>query len=214
MRISKESLLHLLSNCPSLKWLNLGLPEEDFLSDEKPSMMELFKCLPVIEHLKTWGYIVRLKSLGEVSVPKELLPSLIHLKYVSIVQMCFVDGYGLHSLAVLIKCCPNLEKLKLVIDTDWDTENVIESAVLEEYSDVWLEHLNELKINFFLNNKSELEFVKFILARSPSLKKVMLLAWIADKNEELELSKILSSAPHASPVEIVVKNRYIKISDD
>ncbi|KAJ0432728.1 hypothetical protein HanIR_Chr17g0862421 [Helianthus annuus] len=87
------------------------------------------------------------KPLVQASVPKELPTSLIHLQYVCIEQMCFVDGYGLPFLAVLTKCCPNLEKIKLVTDSDWNNEK-IKSVVLEEYSDVWLEHMNELKIDF------------------------------------------------------------------
>lgn len=31
--------------------------DEDFRGDERPNIMELFKCLPVIEHLTTWGYM-------------------------------------------------------------------------------------------------------------------------------------------------------------
>ncbi|KAF5754761.1 hypothetical protein HanXRQr2_Chr17g0794891 [Helianthus annuus] len=121
--------------------------------------------------------------------------------------MCFVDGYGLPFLTVLTKCCPNLEKIKLVIDTDWNNEKKIKSVVLEEYSDVWLEHMNELKIDFFRNFKPELEFVKFILAKSPNLKKVILLTWMVDKNTELEVLKVLLSAPCPSSAEIVVRNR-------
>ncbi|KAI3686560.1 hypothetical protein L1987_80239 [Smallanthus sonchifolius] len=202
--ISRETLLHLLSNCPSLKTLCLILFEENFLGDEKPSMMELFKCLPVIEHLTTWCHTI--PSLVQASVPGELPATLIHLKYVYIRQMCFVDGYGLLFLAVLTKCCPNLEKIKLVIDIDWDNE--IDPVVLEEYSDVWLEHLNELKIGFYSNFKHELEFVKFILARSPNLKKVILTNLMVNKNEELEMLRSLLSAPRVSLVEIVVKNYY------
>ncbi|KAI7736647.1 hypothetical protein M8C21_028452, partial [Ambrosia artemisiifolia] len=187
VKFSKETLLHLLSNCPSLKILRLMLFDSDFLSDEKPSTMELFKSLPVIEHLTTWSYII--PSLVQASVPEEPPTLLIHLKYVCIKAMCFVDGYGLPFLAVLTKCCPNLEKIKLKINSDWDGEIddvVVEecSVKLKEYSDVWLEHLNELEIKYFTNLEPELEFVKFILARSPALKKVMLLTDMHDENEE------------------------------
>ncbi|KAI7728731.1 hypothetical protein M8C21_005305 [Ambrosia artemisiifolia] len=209
VKFSKETLLHLLSNCPSLKILRLMLFHTDFLSDEKPSTMELFKCLPVIEHLKTWSYII--PSLIQASVPEEPPTLLIHLKYVCIKAMCFVDGYGLPFLAVLTKCCPNLEKIKLKINSDWDGEIddvvVEECAVkLKEYSDVRLEHLNELEIKYFTNLEPELEFVKFILARSPALKKVMLLTDMHDENEESEVLETLLSAPRAPLAEIVVKH--------
>ncbi|KAM0058871.1 putative F-box-like domain superfamily protein [Helianthus debilis subsp. tardiflorus] len=138
------------------EWWNQLLYEDDVLSDEKPSIMELFKCLPVLEHLTTWGYFIEV--LVQASVPEEPPTSLIHLRYVCIEEMCFVDGYGLPFLAVLTRCCPNLEKIKLLNNTAWDDEiesSVLEecSVLLEEYSDVWLEHLNELEIKHFEGRK-------------------------------------------------------------
>ncbi|XP_076944992.1 F-box/FBD/LRR-repeat protein At1g13570-like [Bidens hawaiensis] len=210
VRISKETLLHLLSTCPSLKIFSLILFEEDFLGDEKPSIMELLKCLPAIEHLTTWGHTI--SSLVQASVPEEPPTSLIHLKYVFIRYMFFSDAYGLPFLAVLIKCCPKLEKLKIVI-ADYPDDDSVESEdnsnILEKYFDVWLEHLNELDIGEYSNLELELDFVKCILARSPNMKKVILRTYIDSENEKLELLKSLLCAPRppcASLVEIVFRN--------
>ncbi|XP_022039205.1 F-box/FBD/LRR-repeat protein At1g13570 isoform X1 [Helianthus annuus] len=230
--ISRGTLMHLLYNCPSLKSLCLSMQRiyaDHLPGDENPSIMELFKCLPVVEDLTTWGDFTLL--LVQASVPEELPTSLIHLKYCTIDKMCFFDGYGLPFLLVLIKCSPNLTKIKLEINTDCCTEikptvkleehsvNLEEysveleeysvmlekcSVMFEEYSYVWLEHLNELEIEDFSNFEPELEFVKFILARSPNLKKVILLTRKVDKNEESEMLKILLRVPRASPVEIIV----------
>ncbi|KAI7728728.1 hypothetical protein M8C21_005302 [Ambrosia artemisiifolia] len=186
------------------------IDEESLLGNEMPSIMDLFNCLPVIEHLTTWVYIF--KAFAQVSVPDEPPASLIHLKYICIDFMCFVDGYGLPLLALLIKCSPNLEKIKLEIrgyaDCDKIEPDELEehSLILEKYSDVWLEHLYELEIEDFGNYKPELEFVKFILARSPNMKKVVLRICMS-KNKELEMSKILLHTPRASLVEIIVNNR-------
>ncbi|KAJ0667130.1 putative FBD domain, leucine-rich repeat domain superfamily, F-box-like domain superfamily [Helianthus annuus] len=219
--ISTKSLLHLLSNCPSLKSFRLFIDYEEFYGHERPNIMELFKSLPVIEHLTTWGYIAPLFVLD--SVPQELPTSLIHLKYFCFEQMGIVnrDGYsfGLTFLLVLLKCSPNLERIKLEVDTDEDygkgTLKLEEySVIFENYSDVWLEHLNELKIQHFSNLKPELELVKFILARSPNLKKVILITWIDNKNEELELLNVLSHAARASQVEIVVENLWTESDSD
>ncbi|KAI7736650.1 hypothetical protein M8C21_028455, partial [Ambrosia artemisiifolia] len=170
-KISGKALQHLLSNCPSLKSLYLQILEEDFLGSEYPSIMELFKCLPMIEDLTIWGDTIL--PLVKASLPQELPASLLHLKYCIIQQMCFVDGYRLPFLAVLMKCSPNLEKIELQID-DSDRDMVMleeDSVTLEEFSNVWLEHLNVLEIEYFTHVKLVLELVKFILARSPSLKK-------------------------------------------
>ncbi|KAJ0428596.1 putative FBD domain, F-box-like domain superfamily protein [Helianthus annuus] len=209
--ISNETLLRLLSKCPSLKRLCLFIMNCSSYY-ERPNIMELFKVLPVIEHLSIWGYTI--PSFVHASVPEVPPASLIHLKYIYIDFMCFVDGYGLPFLADLIKCSPNLEKIQLRIrgyeDGDETEPDKLEeqSLILEEYSDVWLEHLKELEIKLFGNRKPELEFMKFILARSPNLKKVELRILMYDKKEELEMTKTLLRTPRASPVEIIVHDHY------
>ncbi|KAJ0812519.1 putative F-box-like domain superfamily protein [Helianthus annuus] len=206
LSISRKSLLHLLSNCPSLKSFRLFIDDEEFYGHERPNIMELFKSLPVIEHLTTWGYIT--PSFLVDSVPQELPASLIHLKYFCFEKMGIVnrDGYsfGLTFLLVLLKCSPNLERIKLETNTDedYDVESVnLEdySDIFEEYSDVWLEHLNELKFRFFSNLKPELELLKFILARSPNLKKVILPTYISDTKEEVELLQSLLHITGTNP---------------
>ncbi|KAF5787907.1 putative FBD domain-containing protein [Helianthus annuus] len=82
-------------------------------------------------------------------------------------------------------------------------DNEICCGILEEFSDVRLEHLKELEIMCFSYLKHEMEFVKFILARSPKLKKVILYSIIV--KDESDISTILSQAPRASPEEIVVR---------
>ncbi|KAI7734722.1 hypothetical protein M8C21_015429, partial [Ambrosia artemisiifolia] len=113
--------------------------------------------------------------------------------------MCFADDHGLTFLAVLIKCSPNLEKIELEINTGHSCcyENEICCGKLEEYPDLWLESLKELEIRFFRNLKREMEFVKFILARSPKLMKVNIRSYV-EKNEESDMLKDLLQAPRAS----------------
>ncbi|MFS7961019.1 putative FBD domain, F-box-like domain superfamily protein [Helianthus anomalus] len=229
VRISRKTLLHLLSTSPSLrsftlvsmfllillgtrnlseysKLLQLML-EQDILGHEKSTMIELFERLPVIEHLTIWSEIS--PWFVPDLVPQELPTSLIHLKYFSFTQMSFLDGFGLTFLAVLIKNSPNLEKIDLEIDTDSMVyysecyENYHSDVWLEHLSDVWLEHLNELKIKYISNLEPEMEFLKFILARSPKLKKVSIRSEV-EKDQESGMLKTLLRAPRASAVEIDV----------
>ncbi|KAL9998139.1 putative F-box domain, FBD domain, leucine-rich repeat domain superfamily [Helianthus debilis subsp. tardiflorus] len=196
--IPAQTLLHLLSNCPSLKSFGLLLAQ-DF--DDKCTTNELFKCLPAIEHLTTWRHLSQWLVLD--AVPQELPTSLIHLKELCFEEICFLQGYGLTFLLILVKCSPNLEKIKLEID--WDVSGYKKySVVWKEYSDVWLEHLSELEIEGFNNLKPEMEFVKFILVRSPKLKKVSIQS-VVDRNQESEMLKTLLQAPRVSPVVITVK---------
>ncbi|KAM0017573.1 putative FBD domain-containing protein [Helianthus debilis subsp. tardiflorus] len=120
--------------------------------------------------------------------------------------MCFDEDHGLTSLAVLIECSPILEKLELEIDIEPNHcyENETCSGILEKCPDVWLVHMKELEIQSFINLKREMEFVKFIMARSPRLKKVIIHSLVG-KDEESDMLKVLLQAPRASPVQIVVK---------
>ncbi|KAK1437808.1 hypothetical protein QVD17_03606 [Tagetes erecta] len=207
--ITRAALLHLLSNCPSIKSLCLML--EEYADCAENPIVDLFKFLPLVEHLTTWGYINTL----DVNYAQEEFPtSLVHLKYFCVEDLGFGDEYGLAFLGVLTKCSPNLEKIKLWVEAydelEFD-EGKEYSVILEKYSDVWLEHLNELEILYFGYNELEMMFFDFILARSPNLKKVVLYSpRVYDRDEELEMLKTLFSAPrppNASPVEIVLKTQ-------
>ncbi|KAM0060415.1 putative F-box domain, leucine-rich repeat domain superfamily, F-box-like domain superfamily [Helianthus debilis subsp. tardiflorus] len=191
--IPKKTLLHLLLNCPSLKSFCLHV-----LSYDKCTINELLECLPVIEHLNTSTHISEWVVLN--SVPQEHPTSLNHLRY-----LCFkdtsVEHCGLAYLLVFIKCSPNLEIIKL--ESDWGHCYKDYSFEWEEYSDVWLEHLHELDFDCFNNLKPEMDFVKFILARSPKLKKVSILSDVG-KSQNPEILKTLLQAPHVSQVVITV----------
>ncbi|XP_076902572.1 F-box/FBD/LRR-repeat protein At1g13570-like isoform X2 [Bidens hawaiensis] len=203
--ISTKTLLHVLSNNPSLgsfSMCRIG----GFDPDDKCTIIELFECLPMIERLATWAHVSQWVVMH--SVPQKLPTSLIHLKYFCFEEMCFENGNDLYFLLVLIKCSPNLEKIEL--QNYWQHLcNEEYSVVWEDYSDVWLEHLNELQIDHFTNYEPEMEFVKFILARSPKLKKVSLLSDV-NSNRELKMLKTLLEAPRVSPVVITVSDSHYK----
>ncbi|KAM0043010.1 putative leucine-rich repeat domain superfamily, F-box-like domain superfamily [Helianthus debilis subsp. tardiflorus] len=213
--ISRKTLLRLLSSCPSLKSFRLIMPKDQVVGHENSTMIELFQCLPLIEHLTIWSETIW--WFVPDLVPQELPTSLIHLKYFCLEQMSFHHGYALTFLAVLIKNSPNLEKIELEAsridaehylfnDTDYDSdvyEEYHSDVWLEHLSNVWLEHLIELKIRDFSNLEPELEFVKLILAKSPKLKKVSIKS-VVKKDQEPGMLKTLLRTPRVSAVEIDV----------
>ncbi|XP_076938782.1 F-box/FBD/LRR-repeat protein At1g13570-like [Bidens hawaiensis] len=207
--MSKNTLLHLLSNCPSLKSVLLQLIfTHESIVDDKSTMVELFKCLPVIEHLTLWSGTIR--WFVPDFVPKELPTSLIHLKLFRLEEISFISGYEQTFLTVLIKNSPNLKKIELkIMQNDYllgmlHHDQYHSNVWLEHLSGVWLEHLNDLKIENFKNLIPELKFVKFILAtRSPKLKKVSITSKVK-KDQESEMLKTLLHAPCASAVVIDV----------
>ncbi|KAI7732064.1 hypothetical protein M8C21_011362 [Ambrosia artemisiifolia] len=213
VRIPRKTLLHLLSRSPSLKSFTLLMDENHIVGHEKSTMIELFECLPMIEHLTICSQIS--PWFVPDLVPQELPNPQIHLKFFCFTRMSFHDGYGLTFLAVLIKSSPNLEKIELKIDPEHDICDLIDDPeIYEQYhsyvwldhlSDLWLEHPNEMKIEYFSNLEPEMEFVKFILARSPKLKKVSITSWVTirrDKEQDSMMLKTLLRAPRVSAVEI------------
>ncbi|MFS7999752.1 hypothetical protein Hanom_Chr12g01170211 [Helianthus anomalus] len=199
--------------------------------DDTCTTNQLFECLPLIECLTTWSLVYRVifihiinnnytnerkvfnfcffflnicfgiwfKWLVLDSVPQELPTNLIHLKYFCFQELDLGDSYVLAFLLLLIKYSPNLEKIKLEIDDSNCKEDSV--VVWEKYSNVWLEHLHELEIRWFENSKPEMDVVKFILARSPKLRKVSIIS-VVEKKQKSKILETLLQAPRVSPVVI------------
>ncbi|XP_071698865.1 F-box/FBD/LRR-repeat protein At1g13570-like [Rutidosis leptorrhynchoides] len=202
---SKETLIHLLSNCPLLETFDIRDTSVEDTDDS--TIINLFECLPVIGNLSIYSDVI--ESFAQGGVPKELPTALIHLKYLCIENISFIHKLGLPILGFLIRSSPNLEKLKIkILGNSWIEEaDRSYSITVDDYLDIWLENLNELEIIDMSHRKSDVDVVKLILAKSPVLKKVkILLDNYVTKDEELEISRSILSAPHASPIIKIVVN--------
>nr|GEY36293.1 hypothetical protein [Tanacetum cinerariifolium] len=175
------------------------------IDDKGAALIELLKCLHGVAQL-TCG----LWNVGfEKSVfPRELPTLLVHLKYVCLVHWSFIDKFWLRLLALLMRSSPNLEKIEILTCE-------IDSIAQEDFSDIWLEHLHEFVIGYFGCMILDLELVKFILAKSPLLKKVRItLTDQVSKDEKLKICKILLRSPRASPqVDIIVVRETIVLME-
>ncbi|XP_076903898.1 F-box/FBD/LRR-repeat protein At1g13570-like [Bidens hawaiensis] len=194
--ITKKMLLLFLSTCPLLKTVVL-IPYLESLPDiDDFTVIELFECLPMIETLTI--DLLMLEHFAPGRVPNKLPAALVHLKYLCITDTPSYGIYRIPCYAFLIRSSPNLEKLKLMIYPDLYFGRLDKA---ESYSDMWLEHLNELEIEICSWRKNRLDLVKLILAKSPVLKKVKILLWYnVTKDEELEFSEMFLRSPCASPV--------------
>nr|XP_043637815.1 F-box/FBD/LRR-repeat protein At4g00160-like [Erigeron canadensis] len=74
--------------------------------DEDATNIDLFKYLPLIEHLT-------LCYFGGGALRQALAASLVHLKSVYLESRCLLEEDWLRSLVLIIRSSPNLEKLKL-----------------------------------------------------------------------------------------------------
>ncbi|KAI3826416.1 hypothetical protein L1987_00464 [Smallanthus sonchifolius] len=200
--ITKKMLLLFLSSCPLLKTVTLN-PDLGSLADiDDSTVIELFECLPVIENLSI--RLSMLKYFAQGKVPNKLPAALVHLKYLCIRDAPSVYKYRIPCLVFLIRSSPNLEKLKLKIFYDLR----LGTSEKYYYSNMRLEHLNEIEIEFWTKRKFKLDFLKLILAKSPVLKKVkILLRNKVSMDEELQISRIFLRYPCVSPVvEIIVES--------
>lgn len=203
--ISNKTLLHLLSNCPLLKTLDIST----YLiqGSDNCTIINLFECLPVIENLSI--LLASVECFGEDGIPQELPNALVHMRYLYIGEICFIHKYGLPILALLMRSSPKLEKLKLkILDDSWvEKSDRSDHVTPEDYSDIWLEHLKELEIENMIYRETELDFVKLVLAKSPVLKKVRI--FIHEEVgmvEQMQIVETLLDPPRASlEVQIIVE---------
>nr|XP_043613823.1 F-box/FBD/LRR-repeat protein At1g13570-like [Erigeron canadensis] len=203
VKTSTKTILHLLSNSPLLKTVDLGIAGGTIDCTDNSTIVDLFKLLPVVENLSIWCSVVELFIQDMIPwIPQELPISLVHLKYLFIDCISFIQRYGLPFLALCVRSSPNLEKLKLEIFPDTCLEEYeIRYFTLKDYSDMRLEHLKELEIINLYNREIELDFVKLILATSPVLNKVSIfLNHELSMDEKLQISEILLHSRHASPM--------------
>ncbi|XP_071692313.1 F-box/FBD/LRR-repeat protein At1g13570-like [Rutidosis leptorrhynchoides] len=113
-------------------------------------------------------------------------------------------------LALLLRASPNVEKIKLhtcvsvriypvMLETDSDADEQLD--VGQDYSDIQLKNLTELEIKTPGIKKVELDFVKFMLVRSPVLKTLRIsINKNVTEDTELEILNVLLNCPRASPV--------------
>ncbi|KAK1429021.1 hypothetical protein QVD17_11220 [Tagetes erecta] len=114
----------------------------------------------------------------------------------------FGHKYSVPFILLMIRSSPNLEKLQLEIDVEVSfDESFLGSFVPEDYSNIMLEHLNEMEIIDYSHQENEVAFVKLILANSPVLKEVRIFMWNEiPKRKKVNITKMLLSLPCASPV--------------
>ncbi|GMP58379.1 hypothetical protein CsSME_00022066 [Camellia sinensis var. sinensis] len=160
-------------------------------------MVMLFDSLPVIQYLEIDYYYVKNLAIG--GVPKRLPITLNHLIYPVLSGICFRE---------LDEACV-LEAM--VID-----DPVLELLDAQEWLDVSLNQLRKLHMYNISRTRSELEFIKLLLAKSPMLETMLIEPdWeeVADKG--LRILKELTRFPHSSPkAEITYNDSDGGLSED
>ncbi|KAI3731643.1 hypothetical protein L1987_62832 [Smallanthus sonchifolius] len=213
-------------NCPQLKDFTLIGDEKHLMGCWNSDFAELFESLPLVEHLcMSWYpikvihitprlYLIQLervlatekirhKLLADLSVmPRKLLTSLVHIKYLHLQGLSFAREVDLLSALLLVTSSPNIETIILEMQpnpTEAMSQTVMNLVDHQEYSYVILDHLRAIRITNFTNVKTGMDFVKLILAKSPMLKIVDIeINKQVDIHGEVKMLKELLHYPRAS----------------
>nr|GEY44697.1 hypothetical protein [Tanacetum cinerariifolium] len=107
----------------------------------------------------------------------ELPSALVHLKYFCLDGSAFLGSCQLDIIFLQVKSSPGLDKIYIEMSEEPEKdEDALSLVTLEDdYADISLKNLKELKIRNFINFTNELNLVKFILTKSPMLKKVWII---------------------------------------
>ncbi|CAH1416818.1 unnamed protein product [Lactuca virosa] len=172
VKMTVKVLIKFLTNCPLLEEFTLTPHDQTCFTET--TFVELFKCLPSIQHLAG-------------SIPRKLPVSLPHLRIV-VLSVCLL---GLSAVLCVISSSPNLEKIEL----EW-------SYNFQDYSGINLHHLKEMEITCFRDLFSWMEFVKLLMAKSPVLKKARVeldTSVSVDQENKMLRDLLLLPFPCASP---------------
>ncbi|KAJ9563628.1 hypothetical protein OSB04_008788 [Centaurea solstitialis] len=181
--ITCKVLLHFVANCPLLKQFTLFGDAKHLTGRWNSRFVELFECLPLIEYLHMSACPVRCFATGDMP---QKLPTLVDsLTVLHLTELCFVREVELRSALLLVTSSPNIREIVMEMYHDPNeaaSQNAMNLLDLQDYSNVNLDHLRELKITNMSNTKPGLDFVKLILAKSPMLKKLRI---VVDKQVDM-----------------------------
>ncbi|XP_074375924.1 F-box/FBD/LRR-repeat protein At1g13570-like isoform X2 [Apium graveolens] len=171
----------------------------------------VFGSLPKIEKLyialKFIRYLAAGRFLETLSKP---LPS---LKTLNISDIRFDKLSEVSCLLCLIRSAPNLCKLNIVAVCL--VEGDLKKYQIKDSGDCTLDHLEIVTFGNFRGLRAELELVKFLLARSPLLKKMLIhYSVFIEKDVAVTVSKEMLQYPTASSsLQIRHLNRSVDIDD-
>ncbi|KDP20236.1 hypothetical protein JCGZ_08635 [Jatropha curcas] len=190
-----QNVDHLDISAPNLKFLSISLLFKSICFKDTPlltkavirgwkgiypevkeasgiDMVEVFSCLPSIEHLQISFYFLMI--LAARNLPERLPAPLNSLKTLEIVSLCFGELKEVSCTLCLIRSSPFLQKLKIYVfnEQNEDSMDVVELLEVQKHSNILQHQLQEVEMKAFVGTKPQMEFVKFLLSKSPLLQRM------------------------------------------
>ncbi|XP_071708767.1 F-box/FBD/LRR-repeat protein At1g13570-like [Rutidosis leptorrhynchoides] len=206
-----QSLKRFLSKCPLLEELHLvkcPLLEKlhlielqgngSIVQEDKLTFFELFNLLPTIKKLSISKHFM--KYFVTHDMPPKLPISLVNLKVLHL-GVFFMEQDELLSILCMIKSSPNLTNFYIENQRRHDSRTTeTETLVLQDCSDLKLDHLDDFKMQNFGNLAVEIDFLKLIVVNSPVLKKVRIEINENIASDHEELKYLMDSFSDAFPL--------------
>ncbi|VFQ78054.1 unnamed protein product [Cuscuta campestris] len=153
------------------------MEEERSLLLENYKFFELLNSLPELRVLCFDNFFM--ESVAAGGIPTRPSFTLVHLNRLELEHFCLDEFVGISCLLCLIRISPNLRELTMTICTD-DSASALAIPTfklvdVEEYYDIKLDQLRVVDFTCFAGTRNQMELVKFLLIKSPGLKKMELL---------------------------------------
>ncbi|XP_049405438.1 F-box/FBD/LRR-repeat protein At1g13570-like [Solanum stenotomum] len=166
-----------------------------------------FESFPTLEHLHLDYHSLQFLAAGSGDIEAKLSSPLNYLKCLCLSYICLDELAELSPALCLIRGSPYLQDIqikieyvaldKLVVPVSIDVVNEIPSS----FSDVTLDHLRSVKLEGITGTKTEIEFIKLLLSKSPVLLRMLIQQKIANVSAETRLKVVteITKFPRASP---------------
>ncbi|XP_010312700.1 F-box/FBD/LRR-repeat protein At1g13570-like [Solanum lycopersicum] len=196
-----------LKNVPRLvKLLLYG----DYIQAEELDFAKLFECCPALEHLRFFLLDSGFFAEEGYEAPTRLPFNLNSVKRFYLPDIKLVESHKLSYALCLIRSSPYLEYLEIQVhdyryddeDEDDEDEPIPEPLELKHLSDVTFNHLKEVKLRCLTGTTSELLLIKFLLAESPVLERMLIDRQFLDQEQldrRLQIFAEISNFSRASP---------------
>lgn len=199
-------------NTPLLAKVSMHLVSSlrDLVSKERETSgsVMLTGTFPVVELLVLDYY--HLKAMAGGVVQNILPTTFTHLKILKLCLICFEKVDEISMVLCLIRSSPNLEKIQLKACPGETValDPVPEPLEVQGWSDISLNELREVEIHCVSGTRPELDFIKFILAKSPILERLLIKFKPEVVSVESRILKELLRFKRLSPeAEIMFRNR-------
>ncbi|MCD7449946.1 hypothetical protein HAX54_002471 [Datura stramonium] len=187
--IGDINFLH-LKNVPLLSKVSYGPIE--FLVEAEYDLAKIFDSIPALENLCWIHDYVQAVDVGPAEVIPTRLPSALNcLKRLYISRISLGEFFDLSFALCLIRSSPNLEEIEI---EDY-FEPMPRDAVNEipaSFSDITFNHLRTVKINNVARARAELQLIKVLLAKSPTLVKMVIKPRRMEDKKSLKKTMILA----------------------